>query len=215
MDPRELTDLIFDGESSKVEFKRKVASPIKIAKEISAFANTKGGKLIVGVDDDGTIYGIASEKSVIDRIETACQFFIDPPVDAFIEVVDLGRYDVVVAHIKESEMKPHNLVNENGNGAEPQNKVYIRMGEKSVLASREMIRLLRAKTDDKPVRLIIGDKEKRLFAYLEKYERATVQDFSKLVNISRRRAERLMIRLVRAGVLQIHNDDTRDYFTLL
>jgi DNA-binding MarR family transcriptional regulator len=69
--------------------------------------------------------------------------------------------------------------------------------------------------DEKPLKLSIGYNEKRLFAYLEKYEKSTVKDFAKLVNISDRRAERLLIRLVRAGALQIHNDLHHDYFTLI
>ena len=214
MHPNDVKELILAGETTTIEFKRKAKSPIKIAKEISAFANTKGGFLIVGVDDDGTIYGVRSEKSEIDIIETACQFNIDPPIEPEIEVIDLYGQDIVIASITESSTKPHRLLTESEDDKNDR-RVYIRLGEKSVIASKEMTRLMKQQTLDKPVRLIIGDKEKRLFAYLEKHERATVKDFAKLVNISRRRAERLMIRLVRAGALQINNETNHDYFTLV
>ena len=61
--------------------------------------------------------------------------------------------------------------------------------------------------------IYIGEAEKRLFSYLEAKERITVKEYAKLVNISKRRAERKLITLVRAGVLQIHNDSHNDYFT--
>ena len=77
---KELLQLIDEGESSKLEFKRKTTSPQKLAKEFTAFANTKGGYLLLGVDDDGTIVGIHSEKADQDVIERSCQFFIDPPI---------------------------------------------------------------------------------------------------------------------------------------
>lgn len=216
MKPREILEMIEEGESGNLEFKRKVRSPRKIAKELSAFANTRGGIMMVGVDDDGTVVGIHSEKSVIDIVEKACQFFLDPPLKPVFEIAGLFDRDIVLVHVKESDQKPHKIIN--GDESETDNnetRVYIRMGEKSVIASKEMTRLMRYVTEDKPVRLSIGDKEKRLFAYLDKYEKATVKDFARLTNISRRRAERLMIRLVRAGALQIHNDSSHDYFTLV
>jgi DNA-binding Lrp family transcriptional regulator len=61
----------------------------------------------------------------------------------------------------------------------------------------------------------ISDKERRLFDFIEKNGRATVKDFSTLVNISDRRAARLLVRLVRAGVLNIHTNEQHDYYTLV
>lgn len=212
MHPKKLLELISEGESSSMEFKRKATTPIKLAKEISAIANTSGGYLIVGVDDNGTIYGIPSEKSESDIVITACNFFTEPPVEYEISIINIYNKDVLLLEIPESKVKPHKAITDDS-GKKPEFKVYIRLGEKSVEASREMTRLMKQRTEDKPVKLSIGEKEKRLFAYLEKYERATVKDFAKLVNISDRRAERLMIRLVRAGVLVIHNDSHHDYFT--
>lgn len=213
MRPKELIKLIEKGESSSLEFKRKTTTPNKLAKEFAALANTKGGYLLIGVDDDGTVVGIHSEKSDKEVVETSCNFHIDPPIEHEIEFINIFDKEIVVVYIPESRNKPHNLIIDNG---EKQIKrAYIRMGENSVEASKEMYRLMRYTSADKPLKLSIGDNEKRLFTYLEMKERATVKDFSKLVNISERRAERLMIRLVRAGVLQIHNDLHHDYFTLM
>ncbi len=210
----EIYELIESGESTTVEFKRKAKTPLKIAKELAAFANTKGGFLFVGIDDDATIYGVRSEKSELDVIDKACNFFIDPPIKPEIEIAELKYKDVIIVKIRESKNKPHRLISEEDDD-NMDNRVYIRIGEKCVIASREMTRLMKQQTLDKPVKLSIGDKEKRLFAYLDKYEKATVKEFAKLVNISTRRAERLMIRLVRAGVMQINNDEYHDYFTLI
>lgn len=214
MNFRELQELIQEGESSTLEFKRKVSNHIKIAKEISALANTIGGYLLVGVDDDGTVVGVRSEKTVIEFIEIVCDFHIEPPVEPEIDIINLKHKEVVVIYIPESQEKPHYIVNDEVKKS--QRRAYIRVGEKSMIASREMARVLAGQNENaKPIKLSIGDKEKRLFLYLEKYEKATVKDFSKLVNISNRRAERLMVRLVRAGALQIHVDANSDYFTLV
>jgi predicted HTH transcriptional regulator len=214
MKPKELIELIALGESSKLEFKRKLSSPEKIAKEIAALANTRGGQLLVGIDDDGTIVGVRSEKSEIDIIQTACEFFIEPPVAYDIDIISIYGTDVVVANIPESKHKPHIISLEDNERTVK--RAYIRVGEKSVMASREMFRLMKFQSDrDKNLMLSIGDREKRLFAYIEFHGRATVSDFAKMVNISKRQAERIMIKLVQAGVLQIHNDSTHDYFTMI
>jgi predicted HTH transcriptional regulator len=214
MHATELIEIIEQGECSTIEFKRKIASPQKIAKEISAFANTKGGYLLIGIDDDQSIVGIHSEKDDVDNILFACGFFLDPPLKPRISIVNLYNREIIVAYIAESQNKPHKFVKD-PDAKHPEKRAYIRVGEKSVMASREMSRVLASTTNDKPLRMIVGDMEKRLFIYLDKHERATVKDFAKLVNISKRRAERLMVRLVRAGVLQIHADSSSDYFTLV
>lgn len=213
LSPRNLLDVIANGESTTVEFKRKSTTPIKLAKEIAAMANTAGGYLFIGVDDNGKIYGIASEKAESDVVKNTCHFYIEPPIEPDIHIINLYDKDVLVLLIKESETKPHKAISDNSE-KKPEFKVYIRLGEKSVEASRGMTRLMKQTSDDSPLKLSIGDKEKRLFSYLEKKERATVKDFARLVNISDRRAEKLLIRLVRAGALSIHNDSNHDYYTL-
>lgn len=63
------------GEYTTVEFKRKFTTPVKFAKEVSAFANTKGGYIFIGVDDNKKIVGVKSEKEEIAQIVHACAFF--------------------------------------------------------------------------------------------------------------------------------------------
>jgi len=77
----ELYKIIEDGENSTVEFKRKFSSPEKIAKEMIAFANTKGGRILFGVDDDKTIIGVESEKGELESIKTAAKFYCEPEIE--------------------------------------------------------------------------------------------------------------------------------------
>jgi len=212
MTPLELKDLIFEGESTTLEFKRKFTTTEKIAKEISALANTKGGYILFGVDDDGTIYGVDSEKSEIDLILQASLFSIDPPIEVNIEIVELYGKDIVVIYVNESKTKPHKIINDNKSN----NFTYIRVGEQSVIASKEMVKVLEGQNPNaQPLKISIGKNEKRLFKYMENHPQVTVQDFAKLCNISTRRASQLLVRLVRAGVMQIHQNSKSDYFTLI
>jgi len=213
VDVSELRTLISEGENFKIEFKRQFSSAEKIAKELIAFANTKGGMILFGVDDDGTIYGVESEKSETDLIYEAAHGFCEPPIEPIVQVIELSRKDIVVAIINESRTKPHRL-QDYKNIASHNARVYIRVHDKSVIASREVVKILESEgPNSKPLSIIIGENERRLFKYLEENERLTVKDFARLVNISERRAGRILVNLVRAGVIRIHTEEKFEYFT--
>lgn len=209
----ELNKLIEDGECSTVEFKRKFSSPEKIAKEMIAFANSKGGTILFGVDDDRTIVGVESEKGEMELINTAARFFCEPEVVFNSEILSIKKSDVVVVNIPESTNKPHKLISDNVDG---ELKVYIRYNDKSVLASRETINILKGSNiKSHPVKITFGEIEKELLKYLGENDRITVKGFKKLANISERRASRILVNLVRTEVLRHHRIDNNEFFTLI
>ncbi len=213
MDITELKALISEGENFKIEFKRQFSSVEKIAKELIAFANTKGGMILFGVDDDGTIYGVESEKSEIDLIYEAAREYCEPRIEPIVQVIGLNRKDIVVAIVEESRKKPHRL-QDYRDIVSRDAKVYIRVNDKSVVASREVVKILESESpDSEPLSIIIGENERRLFKYLEDNDRVTVKEFAKLANISERRASRILVSLVRAGVIRIHTEEKFEYFT--
>lgn len=202
--------LIEEGEGFELEFKRKVSSPLKIAKTMSSFANTSGGIILFGVDDDGTIVGIESEKTELDLIAESAEYYCDPPVSVSIKIIPYNHRDLIVATVGESDTKPHYVKDESN-----EQNVYIRVNDNSVLASKEVIKVLRDEHPNKaPLTISIGENEKRLFDYLETHPRISVSEYSDLINVSMRRSSRILTTLVRAGVIRIHTLEKTDYFTL-
>ena len=217
MDYRDVNRLIEEGEGFEIEFKRKVSTPEKIARALGAFANTKGGHILFGVDDDGSIVGVESEKSEVDLIRRAGSDFCLPEIVPLIDIVPFDGKDVIVAYVEESDEKPHYFTGDsNGDRSHAEDtKVFIRVNDKTVMASREVVKILRdARPDAPPMKIEIGENERRLFKYLDANERITAKEFSNLVNISEQRASRILVALVRAGVLRIHTLEKCDYFTL-
>ncbi len=220
MTARQLRSIIERGETDTVEFKRKFSGFDKIAKEMIALANTRGGWLMIGIDDDGSVVGVDSEKSEIELATTAAEFYCEPPVEHQVHIVDIEGTDVVAIEIPESRSKPHKLANQNTNGDgrgqdSVDTRVYIRQNDRSVIASREVARVLSLSSPDSPpLRLEIGDIERILFAFLEQHGRVTLRQYRHLVNISQRRASRSLVRLVRAGLIRIFTDESEDYYTL-
>ena len=216
---KDILALIAAGEGLQVEFKRHFSSPEKIAKEIIAFANTKGGTILFGVDDDGSVFGLQSEKSEISEIEHTSQFLCDPPIAVSCDVVPWsGQKDVIAVTVLPSSEKPHTLVEYDSSGKRIMNGArtgFIRVRDKSMQASKEVMNVMRsAQPGAPPLRIAIGYNERTLFEYLEEKGKITVMEFADLVNISRRRASKILVDLVRAGTLLLHTVETPEFFTL-
>lgn len=209
----ELNEMIQGGENDKVEFKRKFSSPVKIAKEMIAFANAKGGTILFGIDDDKKIIGVESEKGELELINTAAEFYCEPEIKFTAEIILFKNKDIVAVNIEESKKKPHRLIEDDNSGVK---KVYIRFKDKSILASKETVKILKNSNHDSPPAIVtIGVIEKSLFEYLNLNEKITVKGFKKLVNISDRRASRTLVNLVKANVVRHHYFGNEDYFTLV
>jgi ATP-dependent DNA helicase RecG len=127
----ELLEIIVSGESSGVEFKRDDVRPEQIGKEIVAMANLKGGSLLLGVEDDGTISGIQRD----DIEEWVMNIFaskVHPMLLPFYEEVAMGEGKrVAVITFAEGTSKPYVVRHE---GRE---EIYIRVGSTSRRATRE------------------------------------------------------------------------------
>jgi len=215
MKRREVLNFIEEGENLHCEFKLKFSSYEKIAKEMCAFANTKGGFIFFGVEDDKTIVGVESEKAEAELINEAAEKYCEPPIPLSIQYMEFNGKEVLIVEIRESENKPHRLQDYENEFDINKAVVCVRVNDKSVHASKEMIRVLKAQTDkSKLVKYVIGQNEKIVFNYLSENESITVKELSGLANISERRASRTLVKMVRANLLFIHTKDNgEDYFT--
>lgn len=128
----DVLQMIANGENSGVEFKRDDLRPEQLAKEIVALANLKGGSLLLGVEDDGSISGIQRADLELWVMDTVFGRYVHPMILPYYEEVafDDGRR-VAVISLTEGAAKPYVLRN---NGRE---EIYVRVGSTSRLATRE------------------------------------------------------------------------------
>lgn len=210
---RELEQLVELGEGISLEFKRRVPRPERIAKEIVALANTNGGRIVLGVSDNGSIEGFENISEQQFLLRQATEAHCAPPVEYKTErimVADLR--DVIVVTVPESENKPHFVVSDpSSNGEGP---AYVRVEERSVEASEETVERLHHQETDGGVTFEFGETESLLMRYLDDYGRITVPQFAQLADISPERASQTLLRLTRADLLYLHNAEEGDYFTL-
>jgi len=215
MNRKKVLELIEEGESVHVEFKQRFSTYEKIAKELIAFANTDGGYLLLGIDDNKSIYGIESEKSDYELIKETAEKYCEPPIEFKTYLFEIENKEIMVVQIEESKRKPHRIQDYKKHLDINTAQVYLRVNDKSVLASKEMIKILQTQSSEKSlINYAIGTNEKIVFDYLDKHERITVKELSQIANISERRASRTLIKLIRANILFIHvKDNGESYFT--
>lgn len=130
-------------ESETVELKEVVVDDIK--KEIIAFANYDGGKLYIGVRDDGTVIGLDNADSVSLQISNMVRDAIKPDITMFLHyetIVENGK-NVVVVDIQRGTDRPYYLAKK---GMRPEG-VYVRQGYSSVPATDTAIRRMIKETD--------------------------------------------------------------------
>jgi ATP-dependent DNA helicase RecG len=127
----ELLELITNGENSGVEFKRDDIRPEQLAKEVVAMANFQGGKLLLGVEDDGSVSGI-QRPNLEEWVMNVVQDKIHPLILPFYEEIKLDDGNAVaVISFPQGISKPYVLRDK---GKE---EIYIRVGSTSRLATRE------------------------------------------------------------------------------
>ncbi len=207
MTPDDLRNLIQTGEGKYLEFKKTVPSPEKIAREIAAFANTKGGTILIGVDDHKNITGIKSYYEEEYLLQKGASESCVPAVPIRIELVHNGHFDVMVVFVAEAEKKPVY------NKGKKKRLVFIRERDESILASDEMTEILKQKYSDDGVTFEYGEREQMLFRYLNEYGEITVQKYSQLINVTTHRASKILVNLVSADVLKLFRKSDTDYFT--
>lgn len=126
----DINNLIELGESNTLEFKEGFCSASELAKEMCAFANSRGGIILFGVDDNGNKTGLKIKKNIAEHIITIASNNLKPSIIPLVEVIDK---EVVVITIESGLDKPYAA-----NGV-----YYIRVGPVSRKASRdELIRLM-------------------------------------------------------------------------
>lgn len=204
-----LLELIAAGESDTLDFKKKITNADRIARTIASFANTRGGILLVGVMDNGEITGIDPEEEK-HMLRIAAEEFCKPPVKLVFKELEHEEATVLRVFVPESALKPH-LVKVK----EDDWRGYVRVKDETVQTSKMVLKVLE---NEQPAAEEIfpafDEHEKMLLEFLRKNRRITVKLFTKLANISLRRANRILVKLVLQGAIRIHDKEKEVYYTI-
>jgi ATP-dependent DNA helicase RecG len=109
MEPIELVDLIGRGEDSHTQFKQNVTNAQSLAGDLVAFSNTKGGKIIIGVDDKGAVTGLSSDdiRRINQLLSNAATNLVRPSISPETENIRVDDKLVMVVTVPPGISKPY------------------------------------------------------------------------------------------------------------
>jgi len=200
--------LILQGEGERLDFKNRISNCEKIAKTLVAFANNKGGKLLVGVADNGYIKGVKNEDEEKYMLQRAGHLYCRPAIDPHFDEIYVDDKLVLVAEVAESDTKPHYAL-----GEDQKWWVYVRIKDKSILAGKVVVDVLHRSSLPNGVLINYTDKEKELLEYVHTHARSQLPELCKHLKLSRRKTQRILVNLIVAGVLEVHSNDGQEYYT--
>ena len=127
----ELLELIGQGEGPTLEYKRDDIRPESLAKEIVGFANMTGGKILMGIEDDGSISGVQRDNLHEWLMDTVINRYVHPYILPEYEETTLENKKVAVINIHQGNNKPYVLRRND------REDTYVRYGNSCRLATRE------------------------------------------------------------------------------
>lgn len=207
-DVREVFKLIRSGEGQYVEFKKKANHPEKIIREVVAFANSQGGHLFIGVDDDGTISGLKYPEDEEYVLTKAIKELCKPLIDFKVKILQLKDVEILHYEIKEGQKKPYFAFLDKKHRY---GKAFVRSEDHSIQASYEVRQILKRRSrESQPI--VFEDKTRELFKYFENHSSITLSEYSQLSGLNKKLASNKLIHLALSGALKIEPKEGGDIF---
>ena len=200
--------LVAEGEHCHQDFKFEISDARKIARSISAFANTEGGRLLVGVKDNGKIAGVRSEEEIY-MIEAAANMYCQPQVKIETQTYIVEGRTVLKVQIDEAPNKPICAIDE-----ENKPKAYIRIADENILATPVHLRVWQHSKKEKGALLTFTEKEQNLLSILKEHELLTLNQCCKQSNTSRATTCNLLADFIRFGLVTPIFQGHKFYFKL-
>lgn len=206
-DKRYLQGLISEGEHSQQDFKYKVQDAAKLARSVSAFANTDGGRLLIGVRDDGNISGVRSEEEIY-MMHAAAYKYCKPESKIGFETFHTEGRTVVIATIPPAVRKPVCALDDDGRRV-----AYVRIADENIVASPVHLEMWRQ--EQMPQTLMhYTDTEQHLLSIMKENPPLTLNRLVRLSRQGRHHVIGTLARLIRYGVAEVRYQDMKFVFSL-
>lgn len=203
-----LHKLIEEGEHQQQDFKYCINDSKKIAKSLVAFANTDGGRLLIGVKDNGKIVGISTDEEFY-MVEAAAKIYSNPPINFSTKQWHSEGKTVLEISIEPSIEKPHYAKDQSGKWL-----AYIRKNDENILAHKIQLVVWNKQNSPKGICFTYSDDEKFLIQYLQENERITFSKFMRLAQISRHKAQEILSNFIIMDIIRLNTTHEGTYFFL-
>jgi predicted HTH transcriptional regulator len=204
-DKQYLLQLIAQGEHQQQDFKYRVSDACKLAKSVSAFANTDGGRLLIGVRDDGHLSGVRSEEEIY-MMHQAAYKYCRPEASIKFDTYHIEGRTIVIATVPPSDKRPVYAIDEDG-----KTRAYIRIADENIVASPVLLTIWRDVQKQQGIVMTYTDTVRKLLDVMT--EAMTLNQLVRRSGIPRPKVITLLARLVRFGVARWEYIDQQFLFS--
>jgi predicted HTH transcriptional regulator len=207
-DQKYLRGLISEGEHQRLDFKFEINDARKIARTLSAFSNTDGGRLLIGVKDNGRIRGVRSDEEYY-MVDSAASLYCDPEVRFESRNISIEGKQVLEIYIPPVAKKPIYARDEGNRWM-----AYIRVSDQNALAGVVQLQVWKEKEKVLGRLLEYTRKEEILLGYLQKQPEVSLSKIQLDTGYRRKELVELMTKLVRFDVVEMNFKEGENRFSL-
>lgn len=205
---RELLELILEGEHQRQDFKYRIDDARKIARSLVAFANTDGGKLLIGVKDNGNIVGVDTDEELY-VIESAANLYSEPKINYSIKEWESEDKVVLEVFVPRSSDRPH-FVKQKGDKLQ----AYFRRDDENIPANATLLKVWEKEGRAKGERVNYGEPQEKLMEYIKEHGGITKSKFIKISGLDHLEADNILVDLVSWNVLWMDFTNSGCYFRI-
>jgi predicted HTH transcriptional regulator len=201
-------NLIVQGENQHLDFKYEISDAKKIARTFSAFANTNGGTLLIGVKDNGNISGIRTDEEAY-MAEAAATIYCKPPVNFRIVPHRVNEKRILEVIIPESKSKPHTAP-----WKDKEWKAFVRVGDQNFVANKVLFKVWDLKFRKEKLVVRYDNYEQQLFSLLQMKKEICLNDFIAACNIKEYLAVKILAILIVTEIIDFKITESETFYFL-
>lgn len=206
---RYIHNLISEGEHLKLDFKFEISDAKKMARTFAAFANTVGGRLLIGVKDNGNISGVRSEEEEY-MAESSDHLYCKPKVNYEIAFHKINDKTILEIIIPESTNKPHKAPWKDNTW-----KAFVRVEDQNFIANKVIQEVWKIKHQNKKLIVRYDNYEESLFNLIREEGRISLSEFVRKCKIRKYLAIKIISQLVAIKTIDMVITEKETYYTIL
>ncbi len=201
-------NLISEGEGLRLDFKYCISDLQKIARTLSAFSNSAGGTLLIGVRDNGSLAGVSSEEELY-MIDAAATLWCDPEVKINTRNHTINGKNILEVRVPKNRTVTVRAKDENGRW-----RAYFRQNDQNFMADRVILQVWRRGKSSRGLLIKFEENENLLLEQLRSAGRITLPEFRSLAGIRASKAEKILSNFVLCGIVTWEADEKGIFYRL-
>lgn len=193
-----LHSYIKEGEHQQQDFKFRIDDAKKIARTIAAFANTDGGRLLIGVKDNGKVVGVNPEEE-FHMIQGAASLYCKPEVEVHPEIIQDKHKFILVVQVKKAEKRPVLALDEHDKW-----KIYVRREDQTLLGNKILAKLWKNQEKVERKSQSYTENEELLLSILKEHEKVTLSKLYRLTKLNKSYVDKVLVLFISWGIIEMH-----------